>query len=76
MPHWTSEFTNDPDQDQRLYLELLEDDEYRARVYRDEAGRLMLRVYGGGEARIPLKWLMELAARAEADLPEADLPDL
>ena len=32
MSQWAAEITNNPDKDYELYVELLEDDEYRARI--------------------------------------------
>jgi hypothetical protein len=45
----------------------LEGDEYRGRIYRDETGDLVMRVYL--PTVIPLEWLLEIAKGAKQDLP-------
>lgn len=64
---WTAEITNDPDRGFSLYLELLEGEEARARIQRNGAGVLELRIYGPGETRIPASWLRTLVEGAEKD---------
>lgn len=66
--NWTADITNDPDREQKLYIELLEADEYRGRVYRRDDGLLVLAVYGASETEIPLNWLTEVARGAARDL--------
>jgi hypothetical protein len=66
---WTAEITNDPDRDYILYVELLEDDEYRGRIVRDDRGCLVLVIYGQGSLlNIPALWLCDILERAESDL--------
>ncbi len=68
---WTSEFWSDPTHDYRLYLELLEDDEFRGRIELDDAGQPILTVYPSKEfVRIPGDWLMAILRGAAKDLPE------
>jgi len=64
---WSAEITNDPTRDYELYLELLESDEFRAKIYRKD-GDLVLVVYGREDVEIPLAWLKELIERAEKDI--------
>jgi hypothetical protein len=66
---WTAEITNDPERDMELYIELLQDGEYRGRIYRDDDRSLKLKLYPTkGSVALPLKWLVELASSAELDL--------
>lgn len=66
---WTAEITNDPNSDHDLYIELLEGDEYRGRIFRNTAGELTLELYGGQPAvEIPLDWLQKVAEGARRDL--------
>ena len=68
---WTADITNDPDHDCRLYLELLEGDEYRGKITLDGAGKIELTIYECAQpVRIPGEWLMEMLAGAKADLIE------
>jgi hypothetical protein len=67
---WTAELTNDPDNDFRLYLELLEDDEFRGRIERRE-GKLTVILYSPNVS-IPGAWLRDIMARAELDLVDAE----
>jgi hypothetical protein len=64
---WSAEITNDPTQDYRLYIELLESGEFRAKIFRKD-GNLMLVVYGCEDIEIPLAWLKGLIERAEKDI--------
>ena len=57
MGIWTADFSNDPENDFNLYVELLEDDEYKARLYYDMDERLYLRFYGGSEVILCVDWL-------------------
>ena len=45
MSQWAAEITNNPDKDYELYVELLEDDEHRARIELSSPEQLILRVY-------------------------------
>lgn len=67
---WTAELTNNPERDFELYLELLEDGEYRARLQRSPAGQLDILFYGGAKCLIPWKWLSEVAERFIAETQE------
>jgi hypothetical protein len=69
MAEWTAEITNDPDHDYDLYIELLEGDEYRGRIFRTTSGELALGLYEGHSAiEIPLDWLLKVAEGAKRDL--------
>jgi hypothetical protein len=65
---WSAEITNDPTREHDLYVELLEDDEYRGRIFRKKDGELVLVVYEREGVEIPLMWLRGLIERAEKDL--------
>jgi hypothetical protein len=64
---WTAEITNDPNRDYKLYIELLENDEFKARIQRRADGKLELHVYSG-PVSIPGEWLSDLLRSAEHDL--------
>jgi hypothetical protein len=68
MADWTAEIINDPNRSHELYVELLERDDYRARLYRDDTGQMQLRVYEGPEAVIPAKWLAAIITQLNEDL--------
>ena len=65
---WTAEIFNDPDRDHDLYIELLENDEYRAKLFLDKDGELVLTFYGGDRVSIPFEWLRQIASKAKEDL--------
>lgn len=65
---WSADWTNDPDRGFDLYLELLEGDEYRGRIFRDDDGNMVLLLYGPNNLTIPLAWLRGLIDDAERDL--------
>ena len=65
---WTAEITNNPDRDYDLYIELLEGDEYKARIQRSNDGDLELIFYGGERLSIPVVWLLDVFKRASVDL--------
>ncbi len=69
MNKWTAEITNDPERDFELYLELLCDGEYVARIQRNSSGEFELSVYGERELSIPLAWLQQMSDRAKTELP-------
>ena len=52
---WEADLTNDPDRDYDLYVELMEGDEYRARIERNDNGEVVVRLYGA--AAVPWDWL-------------------
>ena len=69
VKQWTAEITNDQERDFALYIELLEDDEAKARVERAESGALCLKIYPGEQAvLIPADWLQRLLLDAEKQL--------
>ena len=69
---WTAELTNDPSQDYRLYVELLEDDQYRGRIEMDRDGRIVLVLYECAQPlHIPGEWLLEMLSKAKAELKES-----
>ena len=70
MTNWRTQFANDPRRDFALYLELVEGDEPRGQVVRGDDGDLYLSVFACPNVRIPFRWLVELAERAET-LPTA-----
>ena len=66
---WTAEITNDPERNYELYIELLEDSEYRGRIFRGDSKELILEIYGGeGSFQVPLSWLREIIDGAQHDL--------
>lgn len=66
MSHWTAEITNDPEQDYSLIIELLKDDEAKARIEDNGQSGLMLRVYSD-DVHIPIDWLKGLIEQAQRD---------
>jgi hypothetical protein len=60
---WTAEITNDPFREFELYVELLNDGRYKARVQRDLAGELEIVFYGGERCLIPWEWLEGIVTR-------------
>jgi hypothetical protein len=60
---WTAEITNDPTRDFELYVELLNDGDYKARLQRNPAGELEIVFYGGDKCLIPWGWLSGIASR-------------
>ena len=66
---WTADITNDPTRNFELYVELLEDDRYRARLRRSAAGELERAFYGGEACQIPWTWLSGIVSRFEQDVP-------
>jgi hypothetical protein len=68
MGKWTAEVTNDPDRDYNLYVEILEDEEYRARLFQDDEGVLQLCVYDGKNRTIPVDWLLGIIRRFQEEL--------
>ena len=71
---WSAEITNSPDIDCveggfNLYLELLEDGHFRARVFRAQStGELFLEFYGGSAATVPVEWLLGILERFKVDV--------
>jgi hypothetical protein len=70
LPGPSAEFSNDPERDYRLVVEVLEGDEWRGRLERGEEGELVLFIYPSRDGtKMPAKWLAALIASVEADLP-------
>lgn len=63
MTQWSAEVMTDPMRDHKLHVELLEDEAYRARLYKDNAGKIMLWVYKGADSTIPVDWLLGIVRR-------------
>jgi hypothetical protein len=60
---WSADITNDPAKEQAVYAELLEDEEYRGRIEKNEEGVLVLVIYGREDVQVPLEWLCALHAQ-------------
>ena len=72
MRQWAAEITNNPDKDYELYVELLEDDEYRARIEISSPEQLVLRVYNTEQdVSLPVDWLMQVIAMAKKALRQS-----
>ena len=67
---WWTQFANDPRDDFNLNLELLEGQEARGMIRRDVDGELYLSIFAAPDVRVPFRWLINLAERAES------LPDI
>jgi hypothetical protein len=69
MSQWTAEITNNPDKDYALYVELLENDEYRARIEICSPEQLVLRVYNTEQdVSLPVDWLVQVIAMAKKEI--------
>jgi hypothetical protein len=69
MSQWAAEITNNPDKDYDLYVELLEDDEYRARIEISSQEQLVLRIYNTEhDVTLPVDWLMQVIVMAKKEL--------
>ena len=72
MSQWAAEITNNPDKDYELYVELLEDDEYRARIEIASQEQLVLRVYNTEQdVSLPVDWLVQVIAMAKKELRQS-----
>jgi hypothetical protein len=72
MSQWAAEITNNPDKDYELYIELLEDDEYRARIEISSQEQLVLRVYNTEhDVSLPVDWLVQVIVMAKKELRQA-----
>ena len=72
MSQWAAEITNNPDKDYELYIELLEDDEYRARIEISSQEQLVLRVYNTEqEVSLPVDWLVQVIVMAKKELRQS-----
>jgi len=64
--------TNNPDKDYELYVELLEDDEHRARIELSSPEQLILRVYNTEkDVSLPVDWLMQVITMAKQEIRQA-----
>jgi len=66
---WTAEVTNDPERDFRLYVELLDEGVYKARLQRNPSGELEIVFYGADQCVIPWLWLAGIANRFNEEVP-------
>ena len=72
MSQWAAEITNNPDKDYELYVELLEDDEYMARIEISSPEQLVLRVYNTEQdVSLPVDWLVKVIAMAKKELRQS-----
>ena len=72
MSQWAAEITNNPDKDYELYVELLENDEYRARIEISSPEQLVLRVYNTEQdVSLPVDWLVKVIAMAKEELRQS-----
>ena len=72
MDQWAAEITNNPDKDYELYIELLKDDEYRARIEISSQEQLVLRVYSTEhDVSLPVDWLVQVIVMAKKELRQA-----
>ena len=72
MSQWAAEITNNPDKDYELYVELLEDDEYRARIEIASQEQLVLRVYNTEhDVSLPVDWLVQVIVMAKKELRQS-----
>ena len=72
MSQWAAEITNNPDKDYELYVELLEDDEYRARIEISSQEQLVLRVYNTEhDVSLPVDWLLQVIVMAKKELRQS-----
>lgn len=72
MSQWAAEITNNPDKDYELYVELLEDDEYRARIELSTQEQLVLRVYNTEhDVSLPVDWLVQVIVMAKKELHQS-----
>jgi hypothetical protein len=72
MSQWAAEITNNPDKDYELYIELLEDDEYRARIEISSQEQLVLRVYNTEhDVSLPVDWLVQVIVMAKKELRQS-----
>ena len=72
MSQWAAEITNNPDKDYELYVELLEDDEYKARIEISYQEQLVLRVYSTEQdVSLPVNWLVRVIMMAKKELRQS-----
>ena len=63
---WKSQFANDPKQDFNLYLELLEGAQPQGKIERGPDGELYFSLFACPQVKVPFRWLLDLAQRAES----------
>ena len=69
MSQWVAEITNNPEKDYELYVELSEDDEYRARIEMSDPEHLVLKVYNiEQDFSLPVDWLLHIIAMAKKEM--------
>jgi len=72
MSQWVAEITNNPEKDYELYVELLEDDEYRARIEMADSASLVLRVYNTEtDVVLPVDWLVHIIDLAKKEIRQS-----
>ena len=72
MSQWVAEITNNPEKDYELYVELLEDDEYRARIEMSDPEHLVLKVYNTEQDfSLPVDWLLQILAMAKKEIQQS-----
>lgn len=72
MSQWVAEITNNPDKDYDVYVELLEDDEYKARLEMSSPEQLVLRVYNtANDVSLPVDWLVQIIDMAKKEIRQA-----
>ena len=67
MSQWVAEITNNLDKDYDVYVELLEDDEYKARLEMSSTAQFVLRVYNTDkDVSLPIDWLLQIIDMASS----------
>ena len=75
MSQWVAEITNKPAKDYELYVELLEDDEYRARIEMSDSESLVLTVYNTAtDVSLPVDWLLHIIDMTKKEIRQSLLP--
>jgi len=67
---WTADITNDPHKNFSLCVDIIEDNEHRATIFRAEDGQLKMRIFPSKNKSfdIPAQWINEILNKAELDL--------
>ena len=65
MKQWEADFTNDPNDDYNIVVEILYGDEDVAVIKRSDSGLVIKWYPGKGELTVPINWLSSLFAEAE-----------
>ena len=72
MSQWAAEITNNPAKDYELYVEFLEDDEYRGRIEISSHEQLVLRVYNTEQdVSLPVDWFVQVIVMAKKELRQS-----